>query len=108
MVGHLVAGLERPADERREPAGLVLQLTQTLKMLDRLARLSKLPKNILGLAAAAKRVPLAVHVQPVVGEHFAAREVLAHAVDQNLGPAARQASQAGRLQPLEHRSQWQL
>ena len=41
-------------------------------------------------------------------EHLAARDLLADAIDQNLAAAARQAAQAGRFQPLEHRPQRQL
>ena len=33
---------------------------------------------------------------------------VAHAIDQNLRPAAGKAAQAGRLEPLEHRAQRQL
>ncbi len=39
MCGHVgVLGLERPADERREAAGLVLQLPQPLQVLDPLGQ----------------------------------------------------------------------
>src|SRR5207247_1634796 len=61
-----------------------------------------------GGAASTERVPDAMHIEPVVSEHFAARQLTAHAVNEDFAAAAGQAAQAGRLQPLEHRAQGKL
>ena len=50
--------------------------------------------------AAAELVPDAVDFEPVVGQHLAARDRLADAVDEDLAAAAGQAAQPGVLQPL--------
>ena len=108
-VGHVgVVGLKRPADEGREAARFVLQLPQPLQVLDPLGQRFDVAEHHRGRAAAAQLVPHAIHVQPIVGQHFAARDLAADAIDQNLRAAAGQAAQPGRLQPLEHRAQRQL
>ena len=108
-VGHVgMVGLKRPADEGREAAGLVLQLPQSLEMLDPLGQRLDVAEHHRRRAAAAQLVPDAVDVQPVVGHHLAARDLAADAIDQDLRPAAGQAPQPGRFEPLEHRSQRQL
>ncbi len=108
-VGHVrVLRLKRPADERREAARFVLQLPQPLQMLDPLGQRFDVAEHHRGRAAAAQLVPHAVHVEPVVGQHLAARDCPPHAVDENLRTAAGQAAQAGVLQPLQHRAQRQL
>ena len=50
----------------------------------------------------------ATDVEPIVGQHLAARDFLANAIDENLRPAAGQAAEAGRFQSLEHRAERQL
>ena len=108
-VGHVgVLGLKRPADERGEAAGFVLQLPQPLQVLDPLGQRFDVAEHHRRRAAAAQLVPHAVHVEPIVGQHLAARDCFAHAIDQNLAAAAGQAAEAGRLQSLQHRAQRQL
>ncbi len=87
--------LKRPADERREAARLVLQLPQPLQVLDPLGQRFDVAEHHGGRAAAAEFVPDAMHFEPFVGQHFAASDRLADAIDENLGAAAGQAAQAG-------------
>ena len=47
-------------------------------------------------------MPNAIHVEPIVGHDFAASDFLRDAIDQNLGAAAGQTAESGRLQPREH------
>ena len=103
-----VVGLEGPADEGREAAGLVLQLPQPVQMLDPFRQRLDVAEHHGGRADAAQFVPDAHHVQPVVGQRFAAGDRPADAVDQDLRPAAGDAAQPGGLQPLEHGPQRQL
>ena len=58
--------------------------------------------------SAAQLVPDPVDVQPVVGQHLAAGDLLADAVDQDLAAAAGKAAQARVLEPLQHRPERQL
>ena len=84
------------------------KLAHPLQMLDPLGQRLDVAEHHRGRRPAAQLVPDAVDVEPVVGQHLAAGDRLADAIDQDLGPAAGQAAQAGRLQPLEHRPQRQL
>ena len=97
-MGHgRVVGLKRPADKGGKSARFVLQLPQPLQMLDPLGQRFDVAEHHRGGRAAAQLVPDAVDVEPIVGQHLAARDLLAHAIDQDFGPAAGQAAQAGRL-----------
>ncbi len=71
-------------------------------MLDPFGQRLDVAEHHRGAADASQLVPYAADIQPIVGQHLAAGEFLAHAIDQDLGPTARQAAQAGRFQPLEH------
>ena len=57
---------------------------------------------------AAQLVPDAHDVEPVVGEHFAARHLFADAIDENFRAAAGNAAEAGGFEALEHRADRQL
>ena len=108
-VGHAVwLGLERPADERREAAGLVLQLPQAVEVLDALGERLDVAEHHRAGRAAAELVPDAVHFEPFVGQHLFVGDRLADAIDEDLAAAARQAAHAGVLEPLQHLAQRQL
>src|SRR5438105_2640516 len=53
-------------------------------------------------------MPDAVHVKPIVGQHFAARDRVSDTIDENLRATAGQAAESRRLQPFEHRAKRQL
>ena len=74
----------------------------------RSASVSTWPNIIVAVLRPPSSCQTRLTFEPVVGQHLAAGDRLAHAIDQNLRPAAGQAAQAGRLQPLEHRAQRQL
>ena len=103
-----VVRLERPADEGREAAGLVLQLPQPLQVLDALGRRLDVAEHHRAGGPAAQLVPGAVDVQPLVGQHLVLRDRLAHAIDEDLRPAAGQAAHAGLLQPAQDLRKRQL
>ena len=52
-------------------------------------------------APATEFVPHAVHVEPVVGQHFATGDFLAHPIDQDLRHPARQTAQPCIAEPSE-------
>ena len=51
---------------------------------------------------AAQLVPCAVDFEPFLGHHLVHGDGRADAIDEDLGPAAGQAAQAGVLQPAQH------
>ena len=108
-VGHGgVLRLERPADERREAARLVLQLPQPLQRLDALGQGLDVAEHHGAGGAAAQLVPDAMHFQPFVGQALVDRHGLADAIDEDLAAAAGQAAHAGVLEAAQHLAQRQL
>src|SRR5262249_10848689 len=95
-----VLGLEGPADERRETARLVLELTQSLQMLDALGKRLDVAEHHRAGRTSAQRVPGAVDLQPLLREYLVDGDRLADAVRQDLGAAARQAAHASVLETL--------
>jgi hypothetical protein len=77
-------------------------------VLDPLGQRFDVAKHHRAGALAAEFVPGGVHLQPAVGEDFAARDLLADAIDENLAAAAGEAAEPGVLQSLEHRLERQL
>src|SRR5262249_16473397 len=57
---------------------------------------------------SAELVPDSMNFQPVVREDLATRDRLADPVHEDLGPAARQATEPSRPQPLQYFPQWAL
>ena len=87
-VGHLgVVGLERPANEGREASRFVLQFPQPLQMLHPLGERFDVAVHHGGRALAAESVPLAMYVEPIVGEHLAASHRRADAIHEDLASA---------------------
>ena len=108
-VGHVgVVGLKRPADERREAVRFVLQLADAFEMLDAFGQRFDVAEHHRRRADAAQFVPDSHHIEPVVGQHFAASHLLANAIDQNLAAAARQTAQAGGFESRQHFAKRQL
>ena len=108
-VGHGgVLGLERPADERREAAGLVLQLPQPFQRLDALGQGFDVAEHHGAGRSAAQFVPDAMDFEPFVGQALVDGHGLADAIDEDLAAAAGQAAHAGVLEPLQHFAQRQL
>ena len=60
------------------------------KMLDPLGQRFDVAEHHRRRAAAAQLVPHAIDVEPIVGQHFAARDRFAHAIDENFAAAAGQ------------------
>ena len=97
-----VLRLERPADERRESPGLVLQVADPLQVFDPFGEGLDVAEHHGGRAPATEEVPLAVDLQPVVGEHLAARHRLPHPIDEDLATTAGERTEAGPGEPLQH------
>ena len=108
-VGHRrVLRLERPADERREAAGFVLQLPQALQVLDALGQRLDVAEHHRAGRSAAQLVPDAMDFQPFVGQALVDGHGLADAIDEDLAAAAGQTAEAGFLEPAQHFAQRQL
>ena len=102
-MGHVgVFGLEGPADEGGEASRLVLELADSVEVLNSLGQGFDMAEHHGGARLAPQLMPDPADVEPVVGHHFAAGDGGPHAIDQNLATPPGQASQPGRLQPLEH------
>ena len=98
-----------PGDERGEAARLVLQRAQPQQVLEPLLVGLHRPVHHRRRRAQAGAVRVAHDVEPLVGGRLAvAVQQLAHAVDENLGAAARDAVEAGGDQPLDDRRHRQL
>ena len=99
-----VLGLIAPGDERREAAGLVLQVAQPHHVLDALLVGLHRPVHHRRRRAQAGVVRLAHDVEPLVGRRLAvAVQQLAHAIDEDLRAAAGNAVETGGDQPLDDR-----
>ncbi len=99
-VGHGgVFGLESPADEGGEAAGLVLKLPQSFQVLDALGQRFDVAEHHGAGGPAAQLVPDAMHLEPFVGEALVDRHGLADAIDEDLAAAAGQAAHARFLEP---------
>ena len=98
-----MAGLKGPAIKAVKPPRLVLQIGATApgarsaRPGSRRGRTSWWPSRGRPTRASA------ADVQPSVGRGLAGADRAADAIDENFRPAAGQAPQAGRLQPLQHR-----
>src|SRR5262249_13794684 len=103
-----VLGLEGPADERRETARLVLELTQSLQMLDAFGKLLDVAKHHRPGRTSTQGMPGAVALQPLLRKHLVDRDRLADTVRQDLGAATGQAAHASVLETLQHVTQRQL
>ena len=91
-VAHLVAGLHGPADERREPAGLVLHAADAVEVFDALGVGFDVPEHHRGRPLPAQPVPHAGHFQPLVGQGFVLCELFANAIHEDFAPAAGEAA----------------
>ena len=103
-----VVGLERPADEGGEAAGLVLELPQPVEVLDPLGERLNVAVHHRGGAPAAELMPLTVNFEPVVSHHLAPGDRPPHPIDEDLATTPRQRAQAGPGEPLEHLGQGSL
>ena len=102
-VGHLrVVGLKSPGNEGGQAARFVLQLPDPFEVLDPLGESFDMAEHHGGGRFPAQFVPDAVDVQPIVGQHFSPGDFLANAVDEDFPAAAGEATEARRLEPLEH------
>src|SRR6476646_9241347 len=59
-------------------------------------------------ADAAELMPDSHHIEPVVGEHLAARHFFADAIDENFGAAAGDAAESGRFESFQHCADWKF
>ena len=74
-VGHVgMIGLKGPTDKGGKTARFVLQLPQSFQVFDPLGERFDVAEHHRRRAAAAELVPDAVDVEPIVGQHFAARD----------------------------------
>src|SRR5262245_58970942 len=95
--------LKAPRDERGEPAGLVLKIPQPQQMLDPLLQRLNGPIHHRGSRSQTTMMCLAHHVDPLVGRRLAmAVKQLPHAIDENLGPSAWNAVEAGRHKSVDY------
>ena len=104
-----VLGLIAPGDERGEAAGLVLQRAQPQQVLE--ALLVRLDGAVHHRRRRAQpgAVRVAHHVEPFVGGRLAvAVQQLAHAIDEDLGAAARNAVEPGGDETIDDRRHRQL
>ena len=81
-----VARLERPADERREAAGLVLQLPQALEVLDALGAGLDVAEHHRAGRPAAELVPDAMDFEPFVGQALVDRDAPARTRSTRISP----------------------
>ena len=100
-----VLALEGPGDERREAAGVFLDLAHDFQMvhalLDRLAA----AEHHGGGGAHAQRVRRPMHVDPLLRAALQPADAMAHCVVQNLGAAAGNRIEAGIAQPRDRVAQ---
>ena len=110
MCGHasVCSRLERPADERGEAAGFVLQLPQAVERFDALGQRFDVAEHHGAGGSAAQFVPDAMDFEPFVGQALVDGDGLADAIDEDLAAAAGQAAHAGVLEALQHLAQRQL
>lgn len=94
--------LVRPANERRETAGFVLQFSNTAQMLDAFGECFHVSEHHCGRRFSTELMPHAIDVQPIFGERFSSCDGLANAVDKNLATTTRNATESGVFEPLQH------
>src|SRR5690606_18398970 len=85
-----------------------LELTQAFEMFDPFCQGLHMAEHHCCRAAASHFMPDAIHIQPVVRQHLAARNILPHPVDENFGSAAWNTPQSGCLEPFEDLAQRRL
>ena len=95
-----VAGLERPGDEGREAARLVLQVAEAAQMLDALRGRVERAEHHRRRGRHADAVGLTHDVEPGPRRDLVRADGGADAVDEHLGAAAGQEVQPGGLQAL--------
>ena len=93
--------LEGPGDERREAARLVLELTHPVEMLHAFLDRLDVAEHHRGRGSASRFVPDPMDIQPVFRHDLAAGDRIANAIDEDLGPAARQTAETRRLESLK-------
>src|SRR5215211_2080973 len=80
--------LECKRDKPSEPAGFILQLPQLAQMISPMRKCFDLSVKHRACAAAAHRMPDAMHVDPFAGGFLAPANLVAHDWIENLGPTA--------------------
>src|SRR5215210_644166 len=93
--------LERPRDERAKAAGLVLELPDPAHVLDALLERLDVPVHHRGGCGHAEAVRGAHDVEPLLRSRLLRRDLVAHAIDEDLGAAARERVEARVAEPRE-------
>lgn len=94
--------LMRPADERGEAAGFVLQLAQPVEVFDPFLECFNMAEHHRAGALAAEFMPLPVDFEPAIREDFSACDLFTNAVNENFPAPARQTPQTGIHQTLQN------
>src|SRR5215475_13471835 len=76
--------LERKRNKPSKPAGLILQLPQLAQMISPMSKRFDVSVKHRACAAAAHRMPGAMHVEPFVGGFLPAADLVAHDRIKNL------------------------
>src|SRR5437762_4516530 len=77
--------LERKRNKPGEPAGLILQLPQLAQVISPMSKRFDVSIKHRACAAAAHRMPVAMHVEPFSGGFLSAADLVAHDRIKNLG-----------------------
>src|SRR5882757_440565 len=80
--------LECKRNKSSKPAGVILQLTQLAQMIGPMRKRFDLSVKHRACAAAAHRMPCAMHVEPFRGGFLAPANLIAHDRVENLGAAS--------------------
>src|SRR5512133_962055 len=80
-----LSGLERKRNKSSEPAGFILQLPYLAQMISPMSKRFDVSVEHRACAAAAHRMPGAMHIEPFGGGFLAAANLVAHDRVENLG-----------------------
>src|SRR5271167_1798650 len=94
-----VLRLKRPGDERGEAAGLFLQFVDALEVVDAMLVALADAEHHGRRGPHAEHVSGAMHVEPVIGQAFQARDLVAHFIVENFGAATGNGIESGIAQP---------
>src|SRR5215468_8455267 len=93
--------LECKRNKPREPAGLILQLPQLAQMISPMSKRFDVSIKHRACAAAAHRMPSAMHVKPFSGRFLSAADLVAHDRIENLGATPGDRPKPGFAQNLQ-------